>query len=411
MADLLLPGASGTERLTDDVAVLRAMLLAETAWVQAQAAVGLVPAEAHRAVARAAESLLGADEALAVQVATEASDTGNPVVPLVTRLKAALPGDAPACTAGAIHTGLTSQDVVDTALMLVTGAALDAVSRDLGRVRSALAGLAREHRSTPVLAWTLAQPAVPTTFGARAAGWLQAVAEAGEHLVGLPLPLAYGGAAGTLDAVPLAPSAEVVSSAARSGAPAPDLAPGLQSSRYDVVQAWGRALGLPLTAGPWHVTRFPVLRAGAALGEVCAALGTFASDVLGGVRQGELAEPAAPGRGASSTMAHKRNPVLSVLLRRSALAAPPLVGTLYTAAGLAVDERPDGAWHAEWPTLRDLLRHAAASAHVAAELAEGLAFDPEAGARNLSHHLGEAGAGRETAAAEDVVDRILARYA
>ncbi|MCF4123615.1 3-carboxy-cis,cis-muconate cycloisomerase [Antribacter sp. KLBMP9083] len=400
----LAPGSAAV--VTDDVAVLRAMLAAEVAWVEAQAACGLVGPGTAAAVRAAAAALLPDDaragaEELVAAVAREAAATGNPVVPLLARLRPAVGKLDPAATA-ALHRGLTSQDVVDTALVLVVRGAAAAVAADLGRVRAALTRLAREHRSTPALARTLAQAAVPTTFGARVAGWLQAVAEADDRLAAeaAALPVSYGGAAGTLDAVP--------------------------ADRFALVDAWGAALGLPVTAGPWHVTRFPVERAAAALAGVCAALGTVASDVLQGARpeSGELREPSAPGRGASSTMAHKRNPVLSVLLRRSALAAPPLVAQVFTAAGLAVDERPDGAWHAEWPALRDLARHAVASAHLAAELLEGLTFDRAAAARNLDLYLGEvagggerpasgseAGPGRDTGAAEAVVDRVLARYA
>lgn len=421
----LAPGSAAV--VTDDVAVLRAMLAAEVAWVEAQAACGLVAPAVAGVVRAAAETLLpaggatpgadadseppGADaggpqaaalaERLVAELARESAATGNPVIPLLSRLRAAVEELDPAATE-ALHRGLTSQDVVDTALVLVVRDAAAVVAADLGRARAALTRLAREHRSTPALARTLGQAAVPTTFGARVAGWLQAVAEADDRLAAeaAALPLSYGGAAGTLDKVPV---------------PVSD--PPL-TGQFALVDAWGAMLGLPVTAGPWHVTRFPVERAAAAFAGVCAALGTVASDVLQGARpeSGELLEPSAPGRGASSTMAHKRNPVLSVLLRRSALAAPPLVAQVFTAAGLAVDERPDGAWHAEWPALRDLARHAIASAHLAAELLEGLTFDRAAAARNLELSLpaasgSEAGAGRGTGAAEAVVDRVLARYA
>ncbi|WP_460705703.1 lyase family protein [Myceligenerans halotolerans] len=409
---LLTPGLHGPAgHRSDDVAVLRAMLRAEIAWVEAQTALRLAPPEAHDAVADAARTLLGGGRpgddpapagevalALAAALAEESAATGNPVMPLVSRLREALPADASPAAASAVHTGLTSQDVVDTALMLIVADAVVQLRRDLGRARTALAGLAREHRSTPVLAHTLAQPAVPTTFGARAATWLQGLAEAETTLDRLDHPVAWGGAAGTLDK-----------------------AAGTTQVRLDTVDAWATRLGLTVPAAPWHVTRFPVLRAGAALAEVCAALGKIAADVLTGVRDGELREPSAPGRGASSTMAHKRNPVLSLLLRRSATAAPGALQTLHTAAGFAVDERPDGTWHAEWPALRDLVRHAVGGAALAAELLEGLSLDVEAAAGNLSAGLGGAGgagtAGEpeasqvwDTGVAEAVVDRVLANY-
>lgn len=412
---LLTPGLHGpTAHPGDDVAVLRGLLRAETAWVGAQQTLGLLPPGSHDAVVHAADALLGGegrlngpgpdDDAAAVALATtlagESAATGNPVMPLVSRLRAALPATAPPGTADAVHTGLTSQDVIDTALMLVASDAVVQVRRDLRQAQDALRALARRHRSTPVLARTLAQPAVPTTFGARAATWLQGVAEAEAALARLDHPVAWGGAAGTLD---------------RAAGPV--------RARLDTVDAWAARLGLSVTAAPWHVTRFPVLRTATALAELCATLGKIAGDVLTGVREGELREPAAPGRGASSTMTHKQNPVLSVLLRRSAIVVPGALQTLHTAAGLAVDERPDGAWHAEWPALRDVVRHAAGGAALAAELLAGVTLDAERAARNLTAGLGEpaGGAGappspgaapgeRDTGAAEAVVDRVLARY-
>jgi 3-carboxy-cis,cis-muconate cycloisomerase len=425
---LLTPGLNGPgTRLTDDVAILRAMLRAESTWVEAQAGLDLVPPAVADAVTQAAERLLGralgdaspedrvvpgheepvvgegrpgerrADRdtgarRLATALADESASTGNPVIPLVRRLREALPPGAPPDAARAVHTGLTSQDVIDTALMLVVADAVVQIRRDLARAEAALGRLARERRSTPVLARTLAQPAVPTTFGARSAGWLQALAEADATLSRLDQPVAWGGAAGTLDQ-----------------------APGTAPTRLATVDAWAVRLGLSVPAGPWHVTRYPVLRTGAALAEACAALGKIAADVLTGVREGELREPAAPGRGVSSTMPHKENPVLSVLLRRSAIAAPGALQTLHTAAALAVDERPDGAWHAEWPALRELARHAAGGAALAAELLEGLTVDVRAAGENLAAGLGgTAGVGAavwDTAAAEEIVDRVLRRYA
>ena len=180
-----------------------------------------------------------------------------------------------------------------------------------------------------------------------------------------------------------------------------------------LVEAWGAELGLPVGPAPWHVTRTPVVRLASALAESCAALGKIANDVLQAVRPGvgELREPAAPGRGASSAMAHKRNPVLSVLVRRSAIAAPHLAAQVLAAAGLAVDERSDGAWHAEWPALQQLARHAIASAHAAAELLEGLEVDAEAVARNLYGSLPDAGPAPDVGAATAVVDRVLDGFA
>ncbi|WP_454854007.1 lyase family protein [Promicromonospora soli] len=306
------------------------------------------------------------------------------MIPLLARLRAAVPEHA-----ATIHAGLTSQDVLDTALVLVLRDAASAAVRDLDRACAAAARLARTHRDAPALGRTLAQAAVPTTLGARFAGWLGGLHAARQHLddVAGGLPLAYGGAAGELSGVA-----------------------GLINDPFLLVDAWGAELVLPVPPGPWHTTRTPMTRAAAALAETCAAFGHVAGDVLQGVRPevGELREPAAPGRGTSSAMPHKRNPVLSVLLRRSAIAAPHLAATVQSAAGLAVDERSDGAWHAEWAALQQLARHAVVTARLGAELLEGLEVDDVAAARNLRTALPDA---RGVGTAPAVVDRVLAQLA
>lgn len=401
---LLLPGgdtAPGSPAaLTDDVAVLRAMLRTEAAWVRVVTRHrGLDAGRLGGAdITAVVDRLAGTDAAalaLATRLARAGGDAANPVIPLVAVLReAAGPHLAPI-----VHTGLTSQDVLDTALVLVLRDAARAVDADLDRAATAAARLATEHRGRPALGRTLAQAAVPTTLGARFAGWLQGIQAARTFLAGAAgaLPLAYGGAAGELSGA----------SDMAEGDPVADGDP------FALVEAWGAELGLPVGPGPWHVVRTPVVRIASALAETCAALGKPAGDVLQAVRPGvgELREPVAPGRGTSSAMAHKRNPVLSVLVRRSAIAAPHLAAQVLGAAGLAVDERPDGAWHAEWPALQQLARHTLAAAHAAAELLTGLEVDADAVARNLRAGLPEAGRAPDVGAAAAVVDRVLDRYA
>ena len=353
---LLWPGAAGND-VTDDVAVLRALLATEVAWVRAQAAVGRVPGAAADAVEAAAAELGGATaEGLAREVAAESAGSGNPVIPLLARLRAAVPGHTTT-----IHAGLTSQDVLDTALVLVLRDAAYAAVLDLDRACTAAARLARAHRDAPALGRTLAQAAVPTTLGARFAGWLGGLHAARRHLddVADVLPLAYGGAAGELSGVA-----------------------GLVDDPYALVDAWGAELGLPVPPGPWHTMRTPMTRAGRRARRDLRRVRARRERRAPGrpPRAGELREPAAPGRGTSSAMPHKRNPVLSVLLRRSAIAAPHLAATVLSAAGLAADERSDGAWHAEWPALQQLARHAVVTARLAAELLEGLEVDTSAAA-------------------------------
>lgn len=401
---LLTPGADlgpgSPAAVTDDVAVLRAMLRAEAAWVRVLVrhrggARGGVPGAEHGLDA-VVERLAGPDDAaldLATRVA-RASGGGNPVIPLVAALREAAGPDL----APLVHAGLTSQDVLDTALVLMLRDAARDAGADLARAVTVTARLAGDHRGRPALGRTLAQAAVPTTLGARFAGWLQGLGAARAFLAETAevLPLAYGGAAGELSGV----------SDLADGDPVADCDP------FALVEAWGDELGLPVGPGPWHVARTPVVRHAGALAEVCAALGKVANDVLQGVRPGvgELREPAAPGRGASSAMAHKRNPVLSVLVRRSAIAAPHLTAQVLAAAGLAVDERSDGAWHAEWPALQQLARHTVAAAHAAAELLEGLEVDADAVARNLHEGLPGAGRAPDVGAAAAIVDRVLDRY-
>lgn len=388
---LLTPGAhlapGSPAAITDDVAVLRALLRVEAAWTRAVA-----PAADADAVDAVVERLAGTNAAalaLATRVARSAAAGGNPVIPLVAELREAAGPDL----ASVVHTGLTSQDVLDTALVLVLRDAARAITANLDRAVTAAARLAADHRDRPALARTLAQAAVPTTLGARFAGWLTGTIDARDALgaAAHALPLAYGGAAGTLTG-----TAELAG-----------------SDPFLLVEAWGAQLRLPVGPAPWHVTRTPVVRTAAALAETCAALGKIANDVLQGVRPGtaELHEPSGPGRGASSAMAHKKNPVLSVLIRRSAIVAPHLAAQVFAAAGLAVDERPDGAWHAEWPALQQLARHTVAAAQAAAELLEGLEVDERAVARNLREGLPDAGPTPDVGAAAAIVDRVLGRAA
>ena len=388
MADvgLLTPGVGDHD--PDDVALLRAMVRVEVAWAHAQESVGLAAVGTGAAFDEAARALSANEVALAESIAADAALTGNPVLGVVGALKDALPQ----AHHGALHKDLTSQDVLDTALVLIVADAAAATSAALTSAGEALTTLVREYRSTPALGRTLGQAALPTTLGARMATWLQALAEAHARLQRevADAPLAYGGAAGTLVGTV-------------SSHPAGDTDP------FAVVAAWAANLNLRLTPGPWHVTRFPVQRLAGALAEVCAAGGKIAADVLAAARPevGEMREPTAPGKGASSAMPFKANPVLSITMRRCALAAPHALAQVVTGAGMAADERPDGAWHVEWTALRSLARDALICARSTATLCAGLTVDAEATARNLAAHApGDYGVGH----AEHIVDRVLDAY-
>lgn len=335
MSDLFWPGAERAGGLLGDEAFLDALVAVEQAWLDALVDGGVAPEGA------VLTGLLGPDDLTGVGRAADAG--GNPAQPVVTLLR-----ERSGCAW--VHRGLTSQDVIDTALALCLSDVADRLREELRSQVTALAALADEHRATLMAARTLTQHAVPTTFGRKVAGWIDGVLAAAGRLGGLALPVQLGGAAGTL--------AGVVELA------------GSQRAAYELVRTTSTRLGLE-ASDPWHTTRAPVATAGDALVGCTDAWGRIATDVvtLAWPEIGELAEPSP---GGSSTMPHKQNPVLSILIRRAALSTPPLAGTLHTTTALAGAERPDGAWHAEWTTLRDLGRRTVVAASHTTELVGGL---------------------------------------
>ncbi|MGW7507348.1 3-carboxy-cis,cis-muconate cycloisomerase [Streptomyces massasporeus] len=347
---LLAPGwsDSAAASATSDDAFLRALLDAEAALTRAQAAAGLAPAAAATAVTEAA----GAGAFDVRSLAERARTGGNPVIPLVADLTKAV-GDA---HGPYVHRGATSQDIMDTAMMLVAARTLDPVLADLGRTEQALSRLAAEHRDTAMPGRTLTQHAVPTTFGLKAAGWRSLVLDARDRVraVRESLPAQLGGAAGTLAAF------------GAYGASDPAGLP----------EIYARELGLRAPDLPWHTLRTPIGDLAGCLAFAAGALGKLAVDVLT-LSRTEIAEVAEGSGGGSSAMPHKSNPVRSTLIASAARRAPQLAATLYGSMA-AEDERPAGAWHAEWEPLRDLLRMVGGAARDAAELTEGLRVRPEA---------------------------------
>jgi 3-carboxy-cis,cis-muconate cycloisomerase len=326
----------------------------EQEWLRALVRHGVAPTEADVAL----PALQGGD---VEEVALAAEAGGTPVVPFLALLRKRL-GDTPA--ASWLHRGLTSQDVVDTALVLAGRDTTETLLTDLDRATAVLRDLVDRHRGSVMAGRTLTQHAVPITFGLKAAQWLQGVLDARDELRALRFPVQVGGAAGT--------RAAVVE---------------LGGDPDDLVATLAGALGLD-DALPWHTTRTPLTRYADALVRTTDALGHIAADVLLLSRPeiGELAEPAAPGRGGSSTMPHKANPVLSVLVRRAALSTPGLAAQLHLAAATAVDERPDGAWHTEWSTLATLSRRTLVAASQSAELLAGLRVDTDRMTRTVDAH-------------------------
>ncbi|RMI36365.1 lyase family protein, partial [Actinomadura harenae] len=339
----------------------------------------LVPADAADAITQAARAARPDPAGLA----RRARGAGNPVVPLVADLRA-LAGDA----GRHVHRGATSQDVMDTAAMLVAARARREITGTLDRVLALLAGLAERHRDTPMPGRTLSRQALPTTFGLKAAQWLLGCLDGRGRLASVALPVQLGGAVGTLAAF---------------GADGPALA-----------DAFADELGLDRAVLPWHTRRTPVADLGAASALVTGALGKIATDVtlLAQSEVDELAEPAGPGRGGSSAMPHKRNPALATLVRSAALQVPAQVQVLL-AAQAAAHERPAGEWHAEWQPLRECLRLTGGAAETTAELLDGLEVRPE----RMRAHLDDLAAllpGRDAAtdvrAAGALVDRALTEY-
>lgn len=392
MTDLFWPGDQRAGELMSDGAFLTAMTTVEQSWLDGLLETGIAPPGAR---ANLSELL---DDGDAEMIAAGADSDGNPVTGLVALFRRR----APESTARWLHRGLTSQDVVDTALMLCVRDVLARIGDELTDQVRTLSTLAETHRSTPILARTLTQAALPNTVGVKVAHWLSGVVEAAEPVAGLraALPVQVGGAAGTLAA-------------------ATELAGSIDGA-IALSDSLAAALGLA-AAPPWHTTRSTVTRIGDTLVTCCDAWGHIAADVVTGSRP-EIGELVEADGGGSSTMPHKSNPVRSVLIRRAALTAGPLAATLHTAAATSVDERSDGAWHTEWATLRTLARHTVVAASHTSELLSGLRVDAERAAANLAAAMGVLSeqqtmtelTGRPafpgyTGAAEQLVDSALQR--
>lgn len=336
---LLSPLWAGTPvaAVTSDRAVLRAIVRFEATLATLTAPPGVD-----------ARILAAGEDLDPVAIAREARGGGNPVIPTLAALRGALDDEA----SRFLHRGATSQDALDTALVLVAKDAVELIVRDATSAVHALAERAEEQRTTVMVGRTLAKAATPTTLGLKIAGWAWSVARAAAFLRNAchGLPIQLGGAAGTLAAF------------TASGA-----------DSIDVAARAARHLGLTESIAPWHVLRSPITRLGSALVELTDAFGTIGENVTALTRLGELDDGAG---GGSSTMPHKSNPVHAVLLNAAGRQAPPMLAALHAAA-ITVDERPDGAWHAEWEPFRGLLRVAGGAAATGRQLANTLTVYPD----------------------------------
>jgi len=299
----------------------------------------LLDVEAALAKAGAALQLLNDEEAAAIaaactaaainigQLAADGAMAGTIVIPLVKWLKAAVPDHA-----AKIHLGGTSQDIIDTGLVLQLRAAVLLLQADLTAMANAAARLAETHAATPMLGRNLLQAAMPTTFGLKAASWLVAINDSRRaitHAAGAAIRLQCGGASGTLDA--------------------------LGDHAIAFLESFGAALSLPVPPLPWHTSRAPLIRLATAIAAAVGVAGKIGTDIALMMQSeiAELSEPAAPGRGGSSAMAHKRNPTLAIAARAAAARMPGFVATLLAAQDQE-HERAAGHWQAEaatWPAL------------------------------------------------------------
>jgi 3-carboxy-cis,cis-muconate cycloisomerase len=338
---------------TSDQAWLQAMLDTEAALARALEQAGMAAPGAGEAVTAAAR----AEAFDAAELGRQAALTGNPVPALVRALTRMLPPGP----AGAVHQGATSQDVVDTAAMLLARQALGVISDDMAAAAAAAARLAAVHRDTVMIGRTLLQQAVPVTFGLVAAGWLTGLDEAAtalDRVAASRLAVQFGGAAGTLSAL---------------GGRGPEVAALLAAE-----------LGLHAPTLPWHTDRLRITEIAGACAGVTGVLSKIARDVtlLAQSEVGEVMEGGGEGHGGSSAMPQKRNPVASIAVLGCTRQVPGLVATLIAAAEQE-HQRAAGAWHAEWEPLADLLRLTGSAASWAADLLGGLEPAPGRMRRNL----------------------------
>jgi 3-carboxy-cis,cis-muconate cycloisomerase len=372
MFDRIFVPARLRDALSDE-AWLQALLDVERGLAAAEARAGVIPDEAARAIGGACS----ADRFDAAALADEGRSPGNPVEPLVRALREAVGGDA----AEYVHRGATSQDVLDTAAMLVSRGALGAIVESLEAVAAEAARLAEAHRSTPMVGRTLLQQALPTTFGLKAAGWLIALLEARRALLWVReerLAVQFGGAAGTLA--------------------------GLGEAGPQVASSLAAELLLQEPPAPWHTNRLRIGELGSALALAAGAAAKIGLDV-GLLSQNEVGEVSEATPGASSAMPHKRNAVGSLLAVACARQARAQAGVLLESL-VQEHERAFGAWHAEWPALIGGLGYTGGALDGAKRALTGL----EVHADQMRANLDASGLELELGSAEAFVDRALAEY-
>lgn len=359
LSDPLLADLVGDPDVARDLAPgarVQRLLDVEVALAEAEADLGVIPASAVPSIVRFGRADLYDPAA----IAKGAAAAGNVAIPLIRAFTERIAATDPEA-AKYVHWGATSQDVIDTATVLQLRDAIPRVLAHLRRAGAAAAGHARQHAVTPMAGRTWLQHATPTTFGLKAAGWLDALGRASAGLrsaADAAFVLQFGGASGTLAAL---------------GTDGPAVAAALATR-----------LGLALPAVPWHAHRDRLSALGCALGVVAGTLGKIARDVslLAQTEVGEAFEAGGEGRGGSSTMPHKRNPVGASVALAAAVRAPGLVATILGTM-TQEHERGLGGWQAEWETLPELVRIVAGASRATADVLEGLVVDPARMRQNL----------------------------
>jgi 3-carboxy-cis,cis-muconate cycloisomerase len=347
--------------LFSDESVLQALLDFEAALARTEAANGVIPQKAAQSIAVSAK-------ASAFDIPALVQDTyraGTPAIPFTKALRALVERTDPAA-ASFVHWGATSQDVVDTALVLLLKRAEPLVLKDLDRIEQALCALSDQHKHTVMLGRTLLQPAPPVTFGLKTAGWFGAVRrsrEALEAAFAQALLLQFGGASGTLAS--------------------------LGSKGPAVALALANQLGLKCPPAPWHAHRDRLAHLMCSCGVLVGSLAKIARDISL-LMQDEVAEahePGGDGRGGSSTMPHKRNPIACTLTLAAANRVPSLVSA-FLSAMVQEHERAVGGWQSEWPTVAEIVQSTGVAAESTAEVLGGLAVDPQRMLSNIDRTNG-----------------------
>ena len=335
---------------------LQGMLDFEAALARAEASAGLIPQEVVADIEAACRAQLFDVDELAIAI----GNAGNSAIPLVKALGKKISASNPTAERY-VHLGATSQDVMDSGLVLQLRSAIELLERDLARLADALAEQATCYANTPLAGRTWLQQATPVTLGMKIAGWLGAITRHRQRLTEIKprlLCLQFGGASGSLAA--------------------------LGDQAFAVAEALADELKLHLPDQPWHTQRDRLVEFASLLGLIAGSLGKVGRDLslLMQTEAGEVFEPAAPGKGGSSTMPHKRNPVGAAVMIGAATRAPGLVATMF-AAMPQEHERSLGLWHAEWETLPELCCLVSGSLQQALQVVPGLEVDAGRMLQNL----------------------------